>query len=88
VKRTASLLIIALVALSDDGCSYLTKSGRQEAAYARYIRHASYNRTKLQRKLWSSKKMQVPKMQSEPTVATSTGPESVTATADSAVSQN
>ena len=88
MKKTTSLLIIALVALADNGCSYLTKRGRQEAAYARYIRHASYNRTKLQRKLWSSQKMRVPKMQSEPTVTTSTGPESLTANADSATSQN
>jgi hypothetical protein len=81
-------LIIALVALSEDGCSYLTQSGRQQAAYARYVRHSSYNRVKLQRKLSSSPKIQPPKMQTEPTVATSTGPESVSAEADSATSQN
>ena len=88
MKTTASLLVIALVALTDNGCSYLTKSGRQQAAYARYIRHSSYNRIKLQRKLFASPKVQPQKMETEPTVATSTGPESVSAGADSTVSQN
>jgi hypothetical protein len=88
VKKIAPLLLVGLLALTDGGCSYLTKRGRQEAAYARYIRQSSYNRMKLQRKLSSSPKIQPPKMESEPTVATSTGPESVTAAPDSAASQN
>ena len=88
MKRSASLLAIALLALTDNGCSYLTKSGRQQAAYARYIRHSSYNRMRLQRKLFASPKVQLPKTESEPTVATSTSPESVTVGGDSAVSQN
>jgi hypothetical protein len=88
VKNNAILLLVALLALSDGGCSYLTKSGRQQAAYARYVRHASYNRVKLQRKLSSSPKIQPPKMENEPAVATSTGPESVTASADSTASGN
>jgi hypothetical protein len=88
MKRTASLLMIALVALTDNGCSYVTKSGRQQAAYARYIRHSSYNRIKMQRKLFASPKIQPPKMESEPAVATSTSPESVTSSADSTTSQN
>ena len=72
----------------DSGCSYLTKNGRQQAAYARYIRQSSYNRMKLQQKLSSSPKIQAPKMESEPSVATSTSPESVTTGTDSATSQN
>ena len=88
MKKIGPLLFIALLAFMDGGCSYMTKSGRQQAAYARYIRHSSYNRMKLQRKLSSSPKIQPPKMESEPTVATSTGPESVSAGADSATSQN
>jgi hypothetical protein len=80
--------MIALVALTDNGCSYVTKSGRQQAAYARYIRHSSYNRIKMQRKLFASPKVQPPKMESEPTVATSTSPESVSSSADPATSQN
>lgn len=88
MKRTSSLLMIALVALTNNGCSYVTKSGRQQAAYARYIRHSSYNRIKMQRKLFASPKVQPPKMESEPTVATSTSPESVSSSADPATSQN
>jgi len=88
VKKIASLLVIALVALTDNGCSYLTKNGRQQAAYARYIRHSSYNRIKMQRKLFASPKVQPQKMETEPTVATSTSPESVSAGADPATSQN
>jgi len=88
VKRITPLLFVALLALTDGGCSYLTKSGRQQAAYARYIRHSSYNRMKLQRKLSSSQKIQPPNMESEPTVAASAGPESVTASAGSAAPQN
>jgi len=88
VKKIVSLLVIALVALTDNGCSYLTKNGRQQAAYARYIRQSSNNRIKLQRKLFASPKVQPPKMETDPTVATSASPESVSAGADSAVSQN
>ena len=88
MNNTAAFLLLALLACTGGGCSYLTKNGRQEAAYARYVRHASYNRIKLQRKLSSSPKIQQPKMESEPTVATSTGPESVTASGEAATSEN
>src|SRR5437763_827248 len=33
VKKIAPLLLVALLSLTDGGCSYLTKSGRQQAAY-------------------------------------------------------
>jgi hypothetical protein len=88
VKKLGLLLLLALLTLADSGCSYLTKSGRQQAAYARYVRHCSYNRMKMQRKLSASPKIPPPKMESEPTVTTSTAPESVSASADSAVSEN
>jgi hypothetical protein len=88
VKKFALFLLVVVVALTTDGCSYLTANGRREAAYARYIRHSSYNRMKLQRKLSSSPKIQPPRMVSEPTIATSTGPESVSASAEPATSEN
>jgi hypothetical protein len=88
VKRIPLILFVALIALAQDGCSYLTSNGRHQAAYARYIRHSSYNRMKLQRKLSKSPKIQAPRMESEPTVATSTGPESVTTSAEPATSEN
>jgi len=88
VKKIPLILFVVLIALAQGSCSYLTSNGRHQAAYARYIRHSSYNRMKLQRKLTRSPKIQPPKMESEPTVAASTGPESVTASADSAAPQN
>jgi hypothetical protein len=88
MKKNALFLVVVIVALSDGGCSYLTSNGRHQAAYARYIRHSSYNRVKLQRKLSSSPKIQPPRMESEPTIATSTGPESVSASAAPATSEN
>jgi hypothetical protein len=88
MKKIPLVLSVALIALTDGSCSYLTSNGRHQAAYARYIRHSSYNRMKLQRKLSSSPKIQPPRMESEPTVATSAGPESVTASPEPATSEN
>ncbi|PYK81998.1 MAG: hypothetical protein DMF27_06755 [Verrucomicrobia bacterium] len=88
MKKIPLFLFVALIALTHGSCSYLTSNGRHQAAYARYIRHSSHNRMKLQRKLSSSPKIQPPRMQSEPTVATSTGPESVTTSAEQATSEN
>ena len=88
MKKIPLFFFVALIALTDGSCSYLTSNGRHQAAYARYIRHSSYNRIKLQRKLSSSPKIQPPRMESEPTIATSTGPESVTARAEPATSEN
>jgi hypothetical protein len=81
MKKTLILLIV--VALADSGCSHLTKSGRQQAAYARYVRRSSYARAKTQKKFSKRVKMPTPEMQMEPTIATSTGPQSVTAGEDS-----
>jgi len=84
VKKTPLILCI-LIALAQGSCSYLSSNGRHQAAYARYIRHSSYNRMKLQRNLSSSPKIQPPRMESEPAIATSTGPQSVTASGTSQV---
>ncbi len=83
MKKISIFLFIALLALADGGCSYLTTSGRRQAAYARYVRHSSYTRVKMQKKFSSSPKIQPPQMASEPTIATSSGPQSVTASAES-----
>jgi hypothetical protein len=88
VKKIPLILFVVLIALAQGSCSYLTSNGRHQAAYARYIRHSSYNRMKLQRKLTRSPKIQPPRMESEPTIATGTGPESVTASAEPATSEN
>jgi hypothetical protein len=88
VKKPPLILSVVLIALAQGSCSYLTSNGRHQAAYARYVRHSSYNRMKLQRKLSSSPKIQPPRVESEPAIATSTGPESVTANAEPATSEN
>ena len=76
MKRT--FLLVVLIGLADGGCSYLTSSGRQQAAYARYVRHSSYTRVKMQKKFHSRLKIPSPEM-SEPTITAGAGPESVTA---------
>ena len=88
MKKIPGILLVVLIALAQGSCSYLTSNGRHQATYARYIKHSSYNRMKLQRKLSRSPKIQPPRMESEATIATSTGPESVTASAEPATSEN
>jgi len=75
MKRTFLLMI--LIALADSGCSYLTSSGRQQAAYARYVRRSSYTHAKMQKKFHSHSKIPSPEL-SQPTVTARSGPESVT----------
>lgn len=88
MKKIPLIFFVVLIALAQGSCSYLTSNGRHQAAYARYVRHSSYNRMKLQQKLFRSPKIQPPRMESEPTIATSTGPESATASAEPATSEN
>jgi hypothetical protein len=77
MKRT--FLLVVLIALADSGCSYLTSSGRQQAAYARYVRRSSYTRVKMQKKI-HSRHLKIPSPEiSEPTMTAKSGPESVTA---------
>ncbi|MGH7936749.1 MAG: hypothetical protein ACREF8_07050 [Chthoniobacterales bacterium] len=69
--KQISLLLLAAMFLP--GCSMFSKSGRQQAAYARYVRKMSGNRVKQQRIFRSSKKPMMPV--SEPV---DSGPVSVT----------
>ncbi len=75
------LLVLLLAALLLPGCSMLTSSGRQQAAYARYVNKQSKGRVKQQRMFASSKpQMPVnnePAEVSEPVEATSSGPQAV-----------
>jgi hypothetical protein len=84
MKKISVCLLIVTVALSNSGCSYLTARGRQEAAYARYVRRSSAGRVKMQRKLGGFPKIPTaqPVDQSSQMTA-ATGPESVTASNDS-----
>ena len=83
MKRT--FLLLVLIALTDSGCSYLTSSGRQQAAYARYVRRSSYAHAKMQRRFHSHLKIPSSEV-SEPAMTVRSGPESVTAGTE-AVSQ-
>jgi len=78
-----NFLLIVLIALGDSGCSYLTSSGRQQAAYARYVRRSSYAHAKMQKRFHSRSKIPSSEI-SEPTVTARSGPESVTAGTETA----
>jgi hypothetical protein len=82
MKKILFCILLVLAALGDGGCSYLTSRGRQEAAYARYVRRSSAGRIKMQRKFAGFPK--IPRAQpvdQSPQIAA--GPESVTASNDS-----
>lgn len=74
--RVSTLLWVAATLLS--GCSMLTAQGRQERAYARYVRKSSLGRVK-QQKLFAARGNTMPVTHSpEPVVMTeASGPESV-----------
>jgi uncharacterized lipoprotein len=44
------LLLVALAVAPLPGCSYMSKSGRQQRAYQRYVNKQSGKRTKMQKK--------------------------------------
>jgi len=79
MKITQRILpTLLLMALLLSGCSMLTKSGRQQAAYARYVNKSSHGRVKQQRLFHSGKPampMNVPVEPTEP--IESAGPQAV-----------
>lgn len=81
MKRTFCYLLILILTLGNGGCSYVTKSGRQQAAYARYVRRSSYARVRMQRKMARAPKIKA--QATDPTISTSSGPESVSPGSDS-----
>ncbi len=73
--RLFSLLLAALLL---PGCSMLTKSGRQQAAYARYVHKMSGGRVKQQKMFRSNKPSMPVTAPNEPlVVAEASGPEAV-----------
>jgi hypothetical protein len=78
MKKILICFLLGLSALADSSCSYLTSRGRQEAAYARYVRRSSAGRVKMQQNL--SRFPRVPPSQplNEPQMTAETGPESLT----------
>jgi hypothetical protein len=83
MKTILICLLLGLSALAQTSCSYLTSRGRQEAAYARYVRRSSAGRVKMQRKLAGFPKVPASQPLNEPQITAETGPESVTASNDS-----
>ena len=80
MKRLAHSLLVILpltLALLLGGCSHFSKSGRQERAYAKYIRKSSYARAKQGLKLRPGKVQLPPMPMSENVASTDTGPEAM-----------
>jgi len=59
------LSLVLLLGLSMPACSMLTKSGRQERAYAKYVRNMSSSRDK-QRSKVIQQRAEVPTLRSSP----------------------
>lgn len=74
-------VIVFLLLLSLTSCSYLTKSGRQQRAYERYVRKSSVTRDR-QRSKFRSEKIKIPFRYDQAPVVTETetveSPQSVT----------
>ncbi len=64
VRRTALVLIGCLLLPS---CAHFTQSGRQQAAYAKYVRKQSHNRVRQQTKFKKTRMPTAP-MPSDPTI--------------------
>jgi hypothetical protein len=59
------LLLILLLGLAMPGCSRWTKSGRQERAYAKYVKNMSSSRDKQRSKI-IQQRAEVPTLRSSP----------------------
>ena len=57
IPRAGAVILISCLVLP--GCSHFTKSGRQQLAYARYVKKCSHNRVRQQTKF---KKVRMPKL--------------------------
>jgi hypothetical protein len=79
MNKIVICVLLGLNAFAQTSCSYLTSRGRQEAAYARYVRRSSAARVKMQRKLTPFPRVSPSQPLNESTVTAETGPESVTA---------
>ncbi len=73
------LLVIVLGSSMLSGCSHMTTQGRQQLAYARYVKKFSHNRVRQKNKF---KKVKMPKptieSHSSPSANTSDSPQSAT----------
>ncbi len=73
--RPLSLLLAVTFAFA--GCSYMTETGRQQHAYARYVRKMSKGRVKQQTKFRSNKPSMPTTQPNEPTQNIQSGPQAV-----------
>jgi len=78
ISRTLAYLCAALIAFDATGCSVLTKSGRQQASYNRYLRRATVARTRQKVKYGKPQKVQPPTLENSLINASASGPESET----------
>ncbi len=78
MKPTIALLLVLAVVSGSTACSSFSKQGRQERAYAKYIRKSSIGRQKQQRQFRSNApQMPTTPMPSEPMESSSSGPEAI-----------
>jgi hypothetical protein len=77
LERSTQILLLGALALTLPACGYMSSSGRQQMAYAHYVRKMSHGRVKQTTKF---KKTKAPKGQtSEPRITGHPeGPQSVT----------
>lgn len=79
LERSLRLIGLTLLAgsLFLSGCSYMSKSGRQQMAYRNYVKKYSHNRVKQQTKFQKIKMPQPPQTPDAVRTASSEGPQSV-----------
>ncbi len=76
--RSSILILLLAIAFATGVCARFSKEGRQERAYAKYVRKSSYTQAKRSIKLRPGK-VQLPPMElSEPVTTTETSPVAMT----------
>ncbi len=79
LEQPLRLIAIALLAVSVflSGCSYMTKSGRDQMAYRNYVKKYSHNRVKQKTKFKKIRMPQPPQTQESVKTAASGAPQSM-----------
>ena len=81
-KLAVALLLTCAFGLLS-GCGYATAQGRQQMAYARYVRKYSHNRVKQKTKFKKMKVPNAPESQNAAHASVSDGPQSVSSSSGS-----
>ena len=74
IAHSLLVVVVLTLSLSFGGCARFSKEGRQQRAYAKYIRNASYARAKQSLKLRPGKVQLPPMPVSDPVTTTESGP--------------